>query len=1024
MLQPIIIMIVGLAWVSASLFFRREIDPFFAQIPLMSSLVIFLLLLMHAVVLAGIGKNLGRPYRTGKKKRGPNGIPPPSVSFVGTWSFIALTALGAGIVFRPSDKPLAFSLWTVGGVTLLSALCFLLIPSQVHSENADGEIVFKPNPVRMAPKAIYFWSSSIIYGGFFLISGAILKHSATISSIISMGTGAGWLVGAMVLSLVALFRMGLADEGVTVSKTRLLVPGEDFSQIAGNPEIKAELSQILYQVATAQKSVGNVQNGILLTGPSQIGRTIFARALAGEYKRPFYNLSLEPLLSVDGSALDNYWKGFLFKIKPFAPLLIYIENYGRTISKASQTNPQGLHNIQIFLSRLAKNRSHLLIASVEKLEDLPKPFASPPIIHWIVPVPLPDVEMRKSLLARFLQEEARKNEILPGNVPLLTPDMITGFDMGKLAVLMEGFAPEDIRDVVLHSSDYARKLRRSLRQLDIDVSIRRKAQNWKDPTAGPMEIVRSRLTDQAMGPLLVNRAKELFSNRQKKSHESILIIGRNRQVRRMIAEKLSEQAGFPFMTIPEDKKLDGTEFRTLLLKSRKNRPSTVFVDPLEELFPKVQLSNYGYHGEIYNQKVMELAQTNEDKNVWLIAGAEDINRIDPFIARRFSSLLDLAELGRSLFSELEEFALGRILEGAPADKIDFSELDAPKADPQEEVQEEQEGEEKGVLQMALPEPEFLPGFPGRRDLQEEIRSILDAGSYNIKKGGSGIRAAFLFAGPKGTGKLEAAQAIAHHLDPGKGRLVVRDMGLYADRLFASMVLQRPLGSSKSSPVPEGIRTLLEERPEAVFYLDNIEQAHPSAWDFLSSFLNEGVINTGGKPLSAPQSTLILGTSLFSGDEMERARHGNRVEMILEKLSENNRRLAFLPVFSRETLSSLDLIVPFPAYSDTDIEDISRRTLYETLSRFLDRHPIRGTLDVDPEIPAFFTSQVDPATITVSELNRKIQAMVLPVLKNLEIQASSMTPESFFRITLIDNRLELSEGAPATAGSQLAAGSPS
>ena len=1014
MLQPIIIMLVGLIWVSASLFFRREIDPINAQFPLMSTLVILLFLLMHAAVLAGIGKNLGRPYQPGKKKRGPKGIPPPSLPFVGTWTFIALATIGSGLFFRTSVPTLAVTLWILGGVTLLSALCFLLIPSQVHSENSDGDIVFKPNPVQMAPKAIYFWSSAIVYGGFFLISGAVLKSSATIGSMISMGTGAGWLLGAMILSLVALFRMGLEDQANAVSKTRLLVPGEDFKQIAGNPGIKGELSQIFYQIASAQKTVGAVPNGILLTGPSSLGRTIFARALAGEYKRPLYNFSLEPLLSIDGSALDNYWKGFLFKIKPFNPLVIHIENYGKVIAAAAQTNPQGLHNIQIFLGRLSRNRTHLLIASAENADDVPKQFSSPPFIHWILTIPLPDVEMRRSLLGRFLLEESRKNEILPGNVPLLTPDMIEGFDLGKLATLMEGFAPEDIRDVVIHSSDYARKLRRSLRQLDIDVSIRRKAQNWKDPTAGPMEVIRSRLTDQTMGPILVNRANELFSNRQKKSHESILIIGRNRPIRRMIAEKLAQQAGVSFMMIPDDKKLDGTEFRSLLLKSRKNRPSMIFVDPLEELFPKVQLSNYGYHGEIYNQKVMELAQANEDKSIWLIAGAEDINKIDPFIARRFSSLLDLAELGRSLFSELEEFSLGRILEGVPAEKIDFSEFDQPKQNPQEALHVEEDQQEKGSFLMAPPEPEPLPGFPGRPELQEEIRSILDAAGYNVKKGGAAVMGAFLFAGPRGTGKREAAQAIAHHLDPGKGRLVVRDMGLYADRLFASMLLQRPLGSTKSSPLPEGIRTLLEERPDAVIYLDNIEQAHPSAWDFLPDYLRMGVINSGGKPLSVPRSTLILATSLFSGDDMEIARRGNRAELILDTLSQRNRRLAFLPVFSREILETLDLIVPFPAYTDSDITDMARRTIYDTLSRFLEKHPFKGTIEVDPETPSFITYQVDPSTITASELTRKIQSMLLPVLKNLEIQVPSLTSSSALKIGIQDNRLELLEGTPVAA----------
>jgi len=179
MIQPIIIMLVGLSWVSATLFFRHEIDPLYAQMPLMASLVILLVLLLHAIVLGGIGRNLGRPYLSRKgKKKSSQGIPPPSFSFVAIWSFIGFSAMLAGFAFRSYPGSLSLSLWILGGVTLLASLCFLLIPSQVHSENAEGEIIFKPNPVRMAPKAIYFWTSAIIYGGFFLISGATVSNTS------------------------------------------------------------------------------------------------------------------------------------------------------------------------------------------------------------------------------------------------------------------------------------------------------------------------------------------------------------------------------------------------------------------------------------------------------------------------------------------------------------------------------------------------------------------------------------------------------------------------------------------------------------------------------------------------------------------------------------------------------------------------------------------------------------------------------------------------------------------------------
>ena len=212
MLQPIIIMIVGLSWVSGSLFFRREIDPVYGQFPLLSSLVILLLVALHATVLLTIGRSLGRPYLPTKKRGDPKGIPPPSHFFVTIWGIPAFLLIGSGFLFGASDWSLSVAFWAIGGIVLLSSLCFLLIPAQVHSENAQGDIVFTPNPVRMAPKALYFWSSSNVYGAFFLIAGAMLKSSAAFSAMISIGTGLGWLAGAMILSIIALLRMGIGGD--------------------------------------------------------------------------------------------------------------------------------------------------------------------------------------------------------------------------------------------------------------------------------------------------------------------------------------------------------------------------------------------------------------------------------------------------------------------------------------------------------------------------------------------------------------------------------------------------------------------------------------------------------------------------------------------------------------------------------------------------------------------------------------------------------------------------------------------
>ena len=140
-------------------------------------------------------------------------------------------------------------------------------------------------------------------------------------------------------------------------------------------------------------------------------------------------------------------------------------------------------------------------------------------------------------------------------------------------------------------------------------------------------------------------------------------------------------------------------------------------------------------------------------------------------------------------------------------------------------------------------------------------------------------------------------------------------------------------------------------------------------------------------------------------------------MILDKLAEKNSRLAHLPVFGRELLNTLDLIVPFPTYTDADLIDLARRTVYQTLSDFLATHPLQGFLDVDPEVPAFIAYQLDPALVTLAQLQRKAQSLLLPALKDLEQAAAGMTPESSRLIGIVDNQIQLTEGAPMASEPQ-------
>ena len=145
--------------------------------------------------------------------------------------------------------------------------------------------------------------------------------------------------------------------------------------------------------------------------------------------------------------------------------------------------------------------------------------------------------------------------------------------------------------------------------------------------------------------------------------------------------------------------------------------------------------------------------------------------------------------------------------------------------------------------------------------------------------------------------------------------------------------------------------------------------------------------------------------------MEELKGGNRAAMILERLAEKNSRLAFLPVFGREFLNTLDLIVPFPTYTDADLIDMARRTVYEIMTSYIKGHPMKGVLDIDPEVPAFIAFQLDPTLVTLPQLQRKVQSLLLPTLKSLDNAASTLTPESSLRIGIVDNQIRLTEGEP-------------
>jgi len=144
---------------------------------------------------------------------------------------------------------------------------------------------------------------------------------------------------------------------------------------------------------------------------------------------------------------------------------------------------------------------------------------------------------------------------------------------------------------------------------------------------------------------------------------------------------------------------------------------------------------------------------------------------------------------------------------------------------------------------------------------EAIESIVD----KILVSQAGLKAddkpigAFVFMGPTGTGKTETAKALASNLGV---KLVRFDMSEYMEKHSVSKLIGSPPGYVGHEESAGQLITKLQENPNCVLLLDEIEKAHPDVSQILLQVMDNGrVTGSDGKEADARQCTLILTTNL-------------------------------------------------------------------------------------------------------------------------------------------------------------------
>ena len=182
---------------------------------------------------------------------------------------------------------------------------------------------------------------------------------------------------------------------------------------------------------------------------------------------------------------------------------------------------------------------------------------------------------------------------------------------------------------------------------------------------------------------------------------------------------------------------------------------------------------------------------------------------------------------------------------------------------------------------------------------------------------------FLFLGPTGVGKTELARALAEFMFDSEQAMVRIDMSEYMEKHAVARLIGAPpgyVGYEEGGQLTEAVR----RRPYSVILLDEIEKAHPDAFNVLLQIMDDGRLTDGrGRTVDFTNTVLIMTSNVGSQhivDEADEEKIREQVEEVLEQTfkPEFLNRIDETVIFKRITREDLKQIV------DLQVEQLSQR----------------------------------------------------------------------------------------------------
>ncbi len=296
--------------------------------------------------------------------------------------------------------------------------------------NGDQELLITPKGQEQPTEKSYKESGSSIY------EQGLQQGKTTVVNKPQPGSNSIWgqlIIGVVPVVIIAavlvmMFRsaQGQGNQALSFGKSRARLYGDEkdriaFKDVAGNDEAKQDLEEVVEFLKYPKKFEGvgaKIPKGVLLIGPPGTGKTMLARAVAGEANAPFFSISgsefVEMFVGVGASRVRDLFN----KAKKNAPCIIFIDEIdavgrrrGSGMGGGHDEREQTLNQILVEMDGFEQGQNVIVLAATNRSDVLDPALLRPGRFDRRVNIDLPDRKSREAILKVHFNEKPVSKDV-------------------------------------------------------------------------------------------------------------------------------------------------------------------------------------------------------------------------------------------------------------------------------------------------------------------------------------------------------------------------------------------------------------------------------------------------------------------------------------------------------------------------------------------------------------------------------------------------------------------------------------